>query len=83
MALEIGSLNPGALAIFSGGLGIGLQKVFSKLLSGVNILLEKSISPGDVIEIERAYRCTPPTPAREPPGNPAEKQGLLSNAQGV
>lgn len=43
------------LAIFSGavgvGLGFGLQKVVSNLVSGVIILLDKSIKPGDVISI--------------------------------
>ncbi len=43
------------LALFSGaigvGLGFGLQKVVSNLVSGVIILLDKSIKPGDVISI--------------------------------
>lgn len=43
------------LAVFSGavgvGLGFGLQKVVSNLVSGVIILLDKSIKPGDVISI--------------------------------
>ncbi|WP_040615737.1 mechanosensitive ion channel domain-containing protein [Oceanicola granulosus] len=41
------------LAVLSGaigvGLGFGLQKVVSNLVSGVIILLDKSIKPGDVI----------------------------------
>lgn len=43
------------LAVFSGalgvGLGFGLQRVVSNLVSGVVILLDKSIKPGDVISI--------------------------------
>lgn len=48
-----------AISIFGGalglGLGFGLQKVVSNLVSGVILLLDKSIKPGDVIEIEGAY----------------------------
>lgn len=43
------------LAVLSGaigvGLGFGLQKVVSNLVSGMIILLDKSIKPGDVISI--------------------------------
>ncbi|WP_334194778.1 mechanosensitive ion channel family protein [Pararhodobacter sp.] len=43
------------LAVLSGaigvGLGFGLQKVVSNLVSGVIILLDKSVKPGDVISI--------------------------------
>jgi len=43
------------LAVLSGaigvGLGFGLQKVVSNLVSGVIILLDKSIKPGDVISL--------------------------------
>ncbi|HMQ41277.1 MAG TPA: mechanosensitive ion channel [Paracoccus sp. (in: a-proteobacteria)] len=43
------------LAVFSGavgvGLGFGLQKVVSNLVSGVIILLDKSVKPGDVISL--------------------------------
>lgn len=37
------------------GLGFGLQKVISNLISGVILLLDKSIKPGDVISIENTY----------------------------
>lgn len=44
-----------ALKIFSGalglGIGFGLQKVVSNLLSGTIILLDRSIKPGDVISL--------------------------------
>ncbi len=43
------------LAVLSGaigvGIGFGLQKVVSNLISGVIILLDKSIKPGDVISL--------------------------------
>jgi small-conductance mechanosensitive channel len=45
----------GGLAFLSGaiglGIGFGLQKVVSNLVSGVIILLDKSIKPGDVISL--------------------------------
>jgi small-conductance mechanosensitive channel len=48
-----------AFAVFSGaigvGLGFGLQKVVSNLVSGVILLLDRSIKPGDVIELEGTY----------------------------
>jgi small-conductance mechanosensitive channel len=44
-----------SLTVFSGavgvGIGFGLQKVFSNLVSGVILLLDKSLKPGDVIEV--------------------------------
>lgn len=48
-----------ALAIFSGalgvGLGFGLQKIFSNLVSGVILLMDKSIKPGDVISLGTTF----------------------------
>jgi small-conductance mechanosensitive channel len=48
-----------ALAVFTGavgvGIGLGLQKVVSNLISGVILLLDRSIKPGDVIEINGTY----------------------------
>ena len=48
-----------SLAIFGGaiglGLGFGLQKVISNLISGVILLLDKSIKPGDVISLNQTY----------------------------
>lgn len=59
ITLKIAGFPLGALAVFSGalglGLGFGLQKVISNLVSGVIILLDKSIKPGDVIEINGTY----------------------------
>ena len=42
----------GAVAV---GLGFGLQKVVSNLISGVIILLDKSIKPGDVISLGETF----------------------------
>lgn len=47
-----------ALAVLSGavglGLGFGFQKIVSNYVSGLILLVDKSIKPGDVIEIELA-----------------------------
>lgn len=59
-ALLIGVTSAGIdlsiFAVFSGavglGVGFGLQKVVSNLFSGLLLLLDKSITPGDVIELE-------------------------------
>ncbi len=48
-----------AFAVFTGalgvGIGFGLQKIFGNFISGIIILLDKSIKPGDVIEIGTTY----------------------------
>ncbi|EFL90743.1 mechanosensitive ion channel family protein [Ahrensia sp. R2A130] len=48
-----------AFAVFSGaigvGLGFGLQKVVSNFISGVIILLDKSIKPGDTIQLDQTF----------------------------
>ncbi len=59
VALTIVGVNLTALAVFSGalgiGLGFGLQKVVSNLFSGIILLLDRSLKPGDVIETSDAY----------------------------
>lgn len=40
---------------FGVGLGFGLQKVVSNLVSGIIILLDKSIKPGDVISLGETF----------------------------
>ncbi len=53
--LKASGLDLTGLAVLSGaigvGLGFGLQKVVSNLVSGVILLLDKSIKPGDVISL--------------------------------
>ncbi len=48
-----------ALAVFSGavgvGIGFGLQKVVSNFISGIIILLDQSIKPGDTIELGQTF----------------------------
>jgi len=48
-----------ALAVFGGaigvGVGFGLQRVVSNLISGVILLVDKSIKPGDVIAVAGTY----------------------------
>ena len=59
MALMIGidilGIDLTALAVFSGALGLaigfGLQKTFGNLISGIILLMDRSIKPGDVIAI--------------------------------
>jgi len=59
VALSSVGINFAALAVFTGalgvGIGIGLQKQVSNLVSGVILLLDKSIKPGDVIEVRDTF----------------------------
>ena len=62
-ALLIGLTSAGIdlslFAVFSGavglGIGFGLQKVISNLFSGMLLLLDQSIKPGDVIEMDGTF----------------------------
>ncbi|HEV2673518.1 MAG TPA: mechanosensitive ion channel domain-containing protein [Aliidongia sp.] len=59
LALGAVGIDLTAFAVFSGaigvGLGFGLQKVVSNLVSGVILLIDSSIKPGDVIEVGNSY----------------------------
>jgi small-conductance mechanosensitive channel len=59
IALNAVGIDLTAFAVLSGaigvGIGFGLQKVVSNLISGVILLLDRSIKPGDVIEIAGTY----------------------------
>ncbi len=59
VALHSAGIELTTLAVFGGalgvGLGFGLQKVVSNFISGIILLLDKSIKPGDVIEIGDVY----------------------------
>lgn len=59
IALSSVGLDLTALTIFSGAVGVGLafglQKVVSNFVSGMIILLDKSIKPGDTISLEGTF----------------------------
>tara|TARA_R110002096_G_scaffold119495_7_gene258967 strand:+ start:525 stop:1934 length:1410 start_codon:yes stop_codon:yes gene_type:complete len=59
VSLGVMGIKVTTLAVFGGalglGLGFGLQKVISNLVSGVILLLDRSVKPGDVIEIGQTY----------------------------
>ena len=59
IALQMIGFNLASLAVFSGavglGIGLGLQKVIGNFLAGFTLLADKSIKPGDVIEIEGVF----------------------------
>jgi small-conductance mechanosensitive channel len=59
VALSSVGIDLSAFTVFSGavglGLGFGLQKVISNFISGIIILLDKSIKPGDTISLEGTF----------------------------
>ncbi|MBG29639.1 MAG: mechanosensitive ion channel protein MscS [Opitutae bacterium] len=59
IALSTVGLDLSSFALLGGaigvGIGFGLQKVVSNLVSGLILLLDRSIKPGDVIEIDETY----------------------------
>jgi small-conductance mechanosensitive channel len=59
IALSAVGIKLTTLAVFSGavgiGVGFGLQKVISNFVSGIILLLDRSIRPGDVIEVGNTY----------------------------
>lgn len=58
-AVDTVGIDITALAVFGGaiglGAGFGLQKIVSNLISGVILLVDRSIKPGDVIAVSGTY----------------------------
>lgn len=59
MALQALNINLTAFTVLSGavgvGIGFGLQKVVSNFISGIIILLDQSIKPGDTITLGQTF----------------------------
>jgi len=55
IAMSAVGINLSALAIFSGaagvGIGFGLQKIVANFISGIILLADKSVKPGDLVTI--------------------------------
>ncbi|PQA88036.1 mechanosensitive ion channel family protein [Hyphococcus luteus] len=59
LALQIVGFPFGTLAIFGGaiglGIGLGMQRTVSNFFAGFTLIADKSIKPGDVIEVAGTY----------------------------
>ena len=55
IALSAVGINLSALAVFTGaagvGIGLGLQKIVANFISGIILLADKSVKPGDLVTI--------------------------------
>jgi small-conductance mechanosensitive channel len=55
VALSAVGINLSALAVFTGaagvGIGLGLQKIVANFISGLILLVDKSVKPGDLVTI--------------------------------
>ena len=62
LLLQVMGINLTALAVFGGalgvGLGFGLQAIASNFISGIIILLDRSLTVGDFIELEDGRKGT-------------------------
>jgi small-conductance mechanosensitive channel len=62
LGLNIIGINLTAFALFGGavgiGIGLGLQNVFSNFVSGIILLVEQTLKPGDFVELESGIRGT-------------------------
>ena len=60
LLLQIMGINLTALAVFGGalgvGLGFGLQSIASNFISGIILLLDRSLRVGDYVELESGYK---------------------------
>lgn len=58
LGIQVLGIDLTALAVFSGAFGLaigfGLQKTFGNLISGIILLMDRSIKPGDVITVSDA-----------------------------
>lgn len=59
VAMDVLGIDLTALAFFSGAFGLaigfGLQKTFGNLISGIILLMDRSIKPGDVIAVGDSF----------------------------
>ncbi|MFY0637328.1 mechanosensitive ion channel family protein [Maricaulis maris] len=59
IALQLTGFNLATLAIFSGavgiGVGLGLQKTVANFAAGFTLLADKSIKPGDALEVDGQF----------------------------
>ncbi|MEM9837542.1 MAG: mechanosensitive ion channel domain-containing protein [Pseudomonadota bacterium] len=59
LALQFIGFNLASLAIFSGaiglGIGLGLQKIIGNFLAGFTLLADRSIKPGDTIQVDDTF----------------------------
>lgn len=62
VGIDILGIDLTALAVFSGAFGLaigfGLQKTFGNLISGIILLMDRSIKPGDVIAVNDGTAAT-------------------------
>lgn len=62
IGLNLVGIDLTALAVLGGaigiGIGLGLQTIFGNFVSGIILLLEQSLKPGDFVELESGVRGT-------------------------